>query len=429
MSLSLIQLAAAAKNASRYLSNLSGEQRKNLIIDTANQLRAEKSSILQANYLDCSLAKQSGLSDTLRSRLTLDDSKLDAAIDSMSAVASLIDPLGAKQIHRELDDGLILQRVSCSIGVIGVIFEARPDALIQIAALMLKSGNSALLKGGQEAKHTFQAIVSSLHKTLTNHQIDTATLGHLSSRSDVEELLTLDQYVDLIIPRGSGSFVRYVQEHTKIPVLGHADGLCHLYIDAEADLEMALAVTLDSKTDYPAACNAIETLLIHADIAHQILPSLAKHLRESGVELRGDDAACSILKMNRATDTDWSTEYGDLILAIKIVPSVTAAIDHIAMFGSQHTEAIITSNQETADLFIKQVDAAGVYHNCSTRFADGIRYGFGAEVGISTQKIPPRGPVGLEGLITYKYLLVGKGHLASMYRKSGGRAFTHRDLD
>lgn len=429
MTAPLTALAAAARTASRILASASAERRQAVILAVADGLLAAKAEILKANMQDCEAASTAGLSAALISRLRLDEPKFQSAVASMRAVALLPDPLGAVQIHRELDQGLILRRITCPIGVIGVVFEARPDALIQIAALVMKSGNAALLKGGQEAQRSFAAIMLALHQSLRAEGLDPALLVGLTSRSEVQELLALDSYVDLIIPRGSNQFVRYVQNHTRIPVLGHADGLCHLYIDTAADIEMALSIAVDAKTDYPAACNAIETLLIHCEIAPKMLPQLAARLRERGVELRGDAAACSLVPMTPATADDWCTEYGELILAIKIVASLTAAIDHIATYGSGHTEAIVTEDAQAADRFLKEVDAAGVYHNCSTRFADGLRYGLGAEVGISTQKIPPRGPVGLEGLVTYKYLLVGNGHLVSMYAKTGGRVFTHRDLD
>jgi glutamate-5-semialdehyde dehydrogenase len=250
----------------------------------------------------------------------------------------------------------------------------------------------------------------------------------LTTREEIQELLKLDQYVDLVIPRGSNEFVRYIQNNTRIPVLGHADGICHLYIDRDADIEKVVRITVDAKTQYPAACNAIETLLVHEAIASEFLPRVAVALQQKGVQLRGDERTCEILAIEPAVEEDWRTEYSDLILSIKIVESLEAAIDHINTYGSHHTEAIVTENNTTAESFLDRVDAAGIFHNCSTRFADGFRYGFGAEVGISTGKLPPRGPVGLEGLITYKYQLVGNGHIVASYAGENGRSFTHRDL-
>ena len=271
--------------------------------------------------------------------------------------------------------------------------------------------------------------MQAIQQGLEQAGIDRAAVQLLTTREETRALLELDGYVDLIIPRGSNAFVRFVQENTRIPVLGHADGICHLYIDREADLEQAIAIAIDAKTAYPSACNAIETLLIHQDIAAEALPTLMTALREAQVELRGDEQARDIVSyLVPTTEEDWSTEYSDLILAVKVVESLEAAIAHINTYGSRHTEAIVTRNPATAAYFMDRVDAAGVYHNCSTRFADGFRYGFGAEVGISTQKMPPRGPVGLEGLVTYKYQLVGNGHVSTTYSGSEAKPFTHRDL-
>jgi glutamate-5-semialdehyde dehydrogenase len=420
--------AAATKSAARGLSRTEDALRCAAIDAVAAALTAAASEILAANAEDCRAAAAAGQSSALLSRLRLDDAKLRGAVDGMRGVARLADPLGVVQIHRELDDGLVLRRITCPVGVIGVVFEARPDALLQIVALALKSGNGALLKGGQEATRSFTAIIAAVHAGLSEAGLDPAAVGHLTSRAEVLELLGLDDDVDLIIPRGSSGFVRYVQEHTRIPVLGHADGLCHLYVDAAADLAMAVTLAVDAKTDYPAACNAIETLLVHARVAPEYLPRVAAKLVERGVELRGDARARQFTAMSAAAEADWSTEYGDLILAVKVVDSLEDALRHIATYGSRHTEAVVTEDPAVAERFLAEVDAAGVYHNASTRFADGLRYGFGAEVGISTQKLPPRGPVGLEGLVTYKYVLQGQGHAVADYARPGGRRFKHRDL-
>ncbi|WP_310487606.1 glutamate-5-semialdehyde dehydrogenase, partial [Chamaesiphon sp. VAR_69_metabat_338] len=315
-----------------------------------------------------------------------------------------------------------------------VIFEARPDAVIQIASLAIKSGNGVILKGGKEAIESCTALVKAIKAGLANSAVDPDVIQLLTTREETNELLKLDRDVDLIIPRGSNEFVKYVQDNTRIPVLGHADGICHLYIDREADFDKAIAITIDAKIQYPAACNAIETLLIDSSIASKFLPIIIEKLQEQGVEIRLSDLGHQILDnelhltVDLAIATDWATEYSDLIIAIQIVPDLEGAISHINSYGSRHTDSIITENPATAKLFIDRVDAANVFHNCSTRFSDGFRYGFGAEVGISTQKMPPRGPVGLEGLVTYKYQLSGNGHIAATYTGENAKPFTHRDL-
>ncbi len=331
-------------------------------------------------------------------------------------------------MHRELDEGLILKRITCPVGVVGIIFEARPDALIQITSLAIKSGNGVILKGGKEAIRSCETLVKVIHQALSATAIDPAAVQLLTTREETIALLQLDEYIDLIIPRGSNSFVRFVQENTRIPVLGHADGICHLYIDQAADIQKAVDITVDAKTQYPAVCNAIETLLVDSSIAPTFLPLATAALQKRHVELRGDEQTRAIVDMAAATEADWSTEYSDLILSIKVVDSLEDAINHINTYGSRHTDAIVTEDQVIADTFLAQVDSANVFHNCSTRFADGFRYGFGAEVGISTQKMPPRGPVGLEGLVTYKYKVTGNGHIAANYVGENAKPFTHRDF-
>ena len=392
-------------------------------------LEANATAIVAANQADCDAAVADHLAKPLYGRLKLDRVKLEGAIAGLRDVARLPDPVGTVQIHRELDAGLVLTRRAVPLGVLGVIFESRPDAVMQISALAIKSGNGVILKGGREAVRSCTALVQAIKQGLAAAGVDPAVVQLLTTREETRALLDLEGYVDLIIPRGSNAFVRFVQENTRIPVLGHADGICQLYIDREADLEQAIAIALDAKTTYPSACNAIETLLIHQDMAATGLPALVEALHQARVELRGDEAARQIVSaLVPATEDDWTTEYSDLILAIKVVASVEEAIAHINTYGSRHTEAIVTRNPATAAHFMERVDAAGVFHNCSTRFADGFRYGFGAEVGISTQKMPPRGPVGLEGLVTYKYQLVGDGHVSSTYSGSDAKPFTHRDL-
>ncbi len=297
--------------------------------------------------------------------------------------------MGSISIHKELDDGLILKRISCPLGVLGIIFEARPEALIQITTLAIKSGNGVILKGGKEAINSCQTLVKIIREALTKTKVNPDAVQLLTTREEIHSLLELDEYVDLIIPRGSNEFVKFIQENTKIPVLGHADGICHLYIDKQADLDKAISITVDAKTQYPAACNAIETLLVHQDIAAKFFPKVAEALTTHQVELKGDKLTQTYLNIDAATAEDWKTEYSDLILSIKIVDSLEAAIKHINIYGSKHTDAIVTEDKNSAAIFMNQVDAAGVFHNCSTRFADGFRYGFGAEVGISTQKCPP----------------------------------------
>lgn len=425
---SLTILAQHTREAARKLAVLPIAERNQAIEAIAQALEAAAPEILAANAADCKTAVEEGLSRSLYGRLKLDADKLQGAIAGVRDVGRLPDPIGTVQIHRELDQGLVMQRIACPLGVLGVIFEARPDAVMQIATLAIKSGNGVILKGGKEAVRSCEALVSAIQQGLSQAGIDPAVVRLLTTREETLELLQLEQYVDLIIPRGSNAFVRFVQENTRIPVLGHADGICHLYIDKAADLEKAVPITVDAKTQYPSACNTIETLLVHEAVAAKFLPQVATALQAREVELRGDRRTREIISASEATEADWSTEYSDLILSIKIVNSLAEAISHINTYGSRHTEAIVTEDQQAATEFMAQVDAAGVFHNCSTRFSDGFRYGFGAEVGISTQKLPPRGPVGLEGLVTYKYQLVGNGHIAATYSGSAAKPFTHRDL-
>lgn len=424
----LVEIGKRTRQAARQLAGLSTESKNKALEAIALALSNHADEILAANQADCQTAEAQGIARPLYNRLKMDEVKLKSAIAGVRDVKRLDDPVGTLQTHRELDTGLILKRVTCPLGVLGIIFEARPEAAIQITSLAIKSGNGVILKAGKEAIRSVQAIVKAIHQGLSQTEVSPDAVQLLETREETLELLKLDQYVDLIIPRGSNDFVRFVQENTRIPVLGHAEGICHLYIDPAADVEKAIGITVDAKTDYPAACNAIETLLVHSAIAPAILPQIASALQAKNVELRGDKRTCQILDIAEAIETDWSTEYSDLILSIKIVDSLTEAIDHINLYGSKHTDAIVTEDPEAARTFLNQVDAAGVYHNCSTRFADGFRYGLGAEVGISTQQMPPRGPVGLEGLITYKYQLVGAGHVASTYSGKNALPFTHKDL-
>ncbi|WP_353929509.1 glutamate-5-semialdehyde dehydrogenase [Okeanomitos corallinicola TIOX110] len=426
----LTEIAQKTRLAASKLGVLASEEKNQAIDAIALALESAQDEILQANIADCEAAVADGIAKPLYKRLQLDEHKLRDAIAGVRDVGKLDDPVGKVQIHREIDTGLVLKRITCPLGVLGIIFEARPEAAIQIVSLAIKSGNGVILKGGKEALLSCTAIVKAIKKGLSNTAVNPDAVQLLTTRSEISELLKLDKYVDLIIPRGSNSFVQFVQANTRIPVLGHADGICHLYLDQAADLEKAINITVDSKIQYPAACNAIETLLVHHSIASEFLPKVAEALQAKDVELRGDKRTLEILpKIELATAEDWETEYSDLILAIKIVDSFEEAINHISEYGSRHTEGIITEDITTAKTFQALVNAAGVYHNCSTRFADGFRYGFGAEVGISTQQMPPRGPVGLEGLVTYKYQMCGDGHIVSNYTGANAKSFTHRDLE
>ena len=426
----LVALAAGARKAAQSLAILPTTSRNGALESIAVALETNAEQIVAANAADCEAAVRDGVAPALQARLKLNATKLAGAIAGVRSVAALADPLGAKQIRRELDENLILERIACPLGVVGVVFEARPDALIQIASLAIKSGNGVILKGGREAARSCEILTTTIQKALQDDgRVERAAVQLLSTREEVRGLLALDDYVDLIVPRGSNSFVRFIQENTRIPVLGHADGICHLFVDRAADLEKAVAIAVDAKTQYPAACNAIETLLVHEAIAQQFLPAVGRALAAKQVEVRGDDRARAIVpSWAAATAADWETEYSDLVLSVKVVDAFETALAHIERYGSHHTEAIATEDAAKAEAFLARVNAAGVFHNCSTRFADGFRYGFGAEVGISTQQLPPRGPVGLEGLVTYKYQLRGNGQIVATYSGDNPKPFTHRDL-
>ncbi len=425
-SAALLQRASAVRRAAVDLGQTDDGQRAQALQAMADALTDRAESILAANREDLQRSAAEGLAPALMARLKLDDTKVAVAIDGVRKVASLSDPLGCRQLHRELDQGLVLERVSVPLGVVGVIFEARPDAVMQIASLAIRSGNGALLKGGSEARCTNEAVMDALQAGLAASPVSADALALLTTRQESLALLRLDGLVDLIIPRGSNELVRFIQDNTRIPVLGHADGVCHLYVDAAADVDKAVRVAVDSKSQYPAACNAIETLLVHRSIAQPFVAAALPAFAAAGVQLRGDAESVALGVAEAATEEDWSTEYLDLILAVKLVDDLEAATDHIRLYGSRHTEVILTEDAQAADRFLAAVDSAGVYHNCSSRFADGFRYGFGAEVGISTQTLPPRGPVGLEGLVTYRYRLRGEGHIAADYA-NGSRVFTHID--
>ena len=431
MSLSPRQLAEAAKHASHILAPLPLAQRNAALESIAHALEAATSRILAANAEDLAAADQlvtaGELSPANHARLALSPHKLAEMSAQVRAVGALPDPLGRPLDAIELDHGLDLQKISVPLGVLAVIFEARPDAVTQIAALALKSGNAVLLKPGKEVERTAAALVTVIREALAPTPLPPDAVGLILGRAEVAELLHLTQLIDLVIPRGSRALVEHIQANTRIPVLGHADGICHIYVDGRVDQPQALAIIDDSKTDYPAVCNAVETALIHTAIAPIFLPSLAARLRTKNVTLLGDQRTAAILgSAQTGMVTDWHTEYGDLTLALRIVDSLDEAISHIHTYGSAHTESICTTDPAAAARFLNEVDAATVLLNASTRFADGFRFGLGAEVGVSTSKIHARGPVGLEGLTTYKYIVRGEGHLVATYRGPQARPFTHR---
>jgi glutamate-5-semialdehyde dehydrogenase len=362
-------------------------------------------------------------------RLKFQGEKIAGAAEGLEALARLPDPVGRTLSARELDVGLELYQVTCPLGVVAMIFESRPDALVQMAGLALKSGNAVILKGGSEAKHSNRALADLLHATGVKAGLPKGWLFLAETREDVKTILELTDCVDLIIPRGSNEFVQYIMKNTTIPVLGHADGLCHIYVDSNADVEKAIPLIVDSKTQYVAVCNAVETLLVHRDIAPYVLPPLRMALEARAVTLRGDAETRKLLpKVEEAVEEDWETEYLDLILSIKVVGTIEEAITHINTYGSKHTDAIVTESKVAAEKFMNDVDSANVFWNASTRFADGFRYGLGAEVGVSTAKIHARGPVGLDGLVIYKYKLYGKGQVVAHYAGSSPKSFTHREL-
>lgn len=427
--------ARATRAASGKLALLSNDTRNAILLAVAKRTEQNASRIMAANEEDCraaeGLVRDGKLSQAAFARLRVSEKTVREIILRLEEVARLDDPIGKRLATTELDDRLILYKESCPLGVAAVIFESRPDAVPQVSALAIKSGNAVILKGGAEAVRTNEVLVALWQEALRELGAPEAAVTLLASRSDVMELLRLKREVDLIIPRGSREFVEFISANSKVPVLGHGEGICHVYVDRAADLAKAEAITIDAKTQYPAACNSAETLLVHKDVASVFLPRIARQLKAEGVELRGDERTREILRgldVVPATEADWATEYSDLILAIRVVDSLDAALEHIAEFGSFHTEAIVTEDADAAQRFLNEVDAAGVYHNVSTRFADGYRYGFGSEVGISNSKLHARGPMGMEGLTTYKYKLVGSGHVVATYAR-GERVLRARKLD
>lgn len=428
--------AQAARQAALQLSWASAEARNFALEAIANALHENQDKIIEANARDVALAEkmvaEGKLGAPLLKRLKVDPAKLnDEIIVGVRSVADQEDPIGKTLAARELDEGLNLYQVSVPIGVIGVIFESRPDALVQIACLCLKSGNAVMLKGGSEAFHTNRALADvMIAATAGLPGIPDGWMHLLEAREEVTAILDLHDLIDLIIPRGGNELVQYIMSNTKIPVMGHADGICHVYIDKDADLDRAKNIALDAKTQYVSVCNAAETLLVHQNIADTFLPEMIKVFQNAGVEVRGDERVVALGEgIVPATDLDWKTEYLDLIISVKVVADLDEAIAHINTFGSHHTDAIVTEDKQTASHFLQAVDSASVMHNASTRFADGFRYGLGAEVGISTIRLHSRGPVGLEGLVIYKYVVEGRGQVAGSYVGENAKSFTHRKID
>lgn len=421
--------AAEAKAASIKLGAAPTRTKDAALAAIAEALETEKDRIISANQADLDAAAAENLAAPLLKRLKFQADKIKEAIDGIRSVIALEDPVGVTTRAMELDTNLELFKVSCPIGVIGIVFESRPDALVQISSLCLKSGNSVIMKGGSEAAHTNRVLADIINQAALSQGIPRGWLTLLEARSDVADMLAMDKFIDLIIPRGSNAFVRYIMDNTNIPVLGHADGICHVYVDRTADPDMAVNICVDSKCQYVAVCNAAETLLIHKEIADTILPKLKTALESKGVEIRGCERTRAVIGVNPATEADWGTEYLDLIVSVKIVDSLDAAIAHINTYGSGHTDVIVAQDKGRGFRFMDYVDSADVFLNCSSRFSDGFRFGLGAEVGISTNKIHARGPVGLEGLMIYKWRMVGKGHVVADYSGPNAMAFTHRILD
>jgi glutamate-5-semialdehyde dehydrogenase len=427
--------AALGKAAADLALGLGSATKDCALAAIAAALRSGSAGIMAANAADLADAEREGLAAPLLKRLRFDAAKLDGAVAGLESLRSLPDPAGRVLSARRLDQGLELRQVSCPIGLIAMIFESRPDALVQMAALAAKSGNAVILKGGREAARTNRALAELIYPAGLGAGLPENWLSLLESREEVAELLALDEYVDLIVPRGSKDFVARIKALSRIPVLGHADGVCHVYVHEDADPAMAAAVAVDSKTQYPAACNAAEVLLVHSSFAGRGAPSsgglagVAAALEAAGVRLDLDPRSAALLgRAPSKTDEDWSVEYLDLRMAVKLVDSLDEAIAHINRYGSRHTDAIVAASREAARRFMARVDSASVYWNASTRFADGYRYGLGAEVGVSTGKLHARGPVGLEGLCTYKWKLEGSGQVVADYA-SGARRFIHEDID
>jgi glutamate-5-semialdehyde dehydrogenase len=423
--------ARAARAAARVLASLTSAKKNAVLARMAAALEAAWPELERANALDVSEAEEAAgagaLKGSLVERLRLSEDKLRQMVKSVREVEALPDPVGQVRLHRLLDDGLELKKVTFPFGVVAAIVEARPDAVVQLAALSVKSGNALMIKAGVEATRTSQCAVDAMAGALAEEGIPAAALTLVKGRDAVRQLLRLHEWIDLVVPRGGADLVRYVMENSTIPVLGHADGVCHIFVDRKADQEMALGVVLDSKVQAPGVCNAVETVLVDETIAGEFLPRLVCHLKAAGVKLLGCRRSVELAKGEIAeiAPESWHTEYGDLTLAIRVVNGLEEAIEHIESFGSRHTDCIITRDQQTAERFLNAIDSANVFHNVSTRFSDGFRYGFGAEVGISTGKLHARGPVGLDGLVTYRYQLSGRGQLVRDYVGKDAKPFKH----
>lgn len=426
--MSVTEICQKVKAASIRLAAASGEEKNKALLNIAKALDAQRDEIFKANQEDLKRSEEQNVPFPLLKRLKFDEAKLKDVIAGIHSLIGLEDPVGRTLSSTEMDEGLELYKVTCPIGTIGIIFESRPDALVQISALCLKSGNGALLKGGSEARETNRILSGLIISAAEAAGMPEGWCALLETRSDINELLKQDKYVDLIIPRGSNEFVRYIMNNTNIPVMGHADGICHCFIDSSADMDMAVRIAIDSKTQYVAVCNAMETLLVHKDSAGTFLPLLKKESEKKNVELVGCPVTLSTISVNPASEEDWKTEYLDYKLSVKVVNDLDEAIDHINTYGSGHTDSIVTENKDNAARFMALVDSGNVFWNCSTRFSDGFKYGLGAEVGISTGKLHARGPVGLEGLVSYKYKLIGSGQVAADYAENRS-SFTHRKLD
>ena len=415
------------KKAAPKLAATTNEQRNVALAAVKAALLQHQAEIFESNKQDLAQAEADGVSGPVLKRLKFDEGKLRDVTAGISDLTKMEDPLFQTQFAKELDEGLVLKRVTCPIGVIGVIFEARPDALVQISALCIKSGNCVILKGGSEALRSNKKLFDIIHEAIIAAGLPANCMMQLEARSEINELLECHESVDILIPRGSNAFVQYIMNHTKIPVMGHADGICHIYVDKDADLAKAVPIIVDAKTQYVSACNTVETLLVHEAVKDQLLPVLKEALDVKKVELRGTKDVAAVVDCVPSIEADDKTEYLDYILSAKTVKNMDEAIDHINHFGSHHTDCIITENPDAAEHFMNLVDSAGVYQNCSTRFADGYRYGFGAEVGISTGKLHARGPVGLEGLVSYKYKLYGTGQIVDDYA-SGKKQFHFKNI-
>ncbi|MEW5920136.1 MAG: glutamate-5-semialdehyde dehydrogenase [Bacillota bacterium] len=422
------ELARRVKESSLKLAAAGTELKNKALAQIAASLYERKGEIIRANLEDLERSEKENLAAPLSKRLKFDEAKIADVIDGIYSLIKLDDPVGKTLLSTELDVGLELYKVTCPIGVIGVIFESRPDALVQISTLCLKSGNGVLLKGGSEARETNRILAEVIIDAAAAAGLPPQWAALLETRADVDDMLKIDRYIDLVIPRGSNEFVRYIMDNSRIPVLGHADGICHCYVDADADLDMALKIVVDAKTQYVAVCNATETLLVHESVAPEFLPALKKALDSKNVELVGCPKTRTLITVAPATEEDWKSEYLDYKLSVKVVSDLDEAVDHINEYGSGHTDTIITGNGDKAARFMDYVDSGNVFWNCSTRFSDGFRYGFGAEVGISTGKIHSRGPVGLDGLVIYKYKLIGNGHVVDDYANRS-RTFKHRNLN